>query len=185
MTSWVLGVALLAAVPSILDQGSAPDPELQRDAAAVKAQPGQPAECPAGKPVKVLPSVVPALGQSPLWAATGGKPLAWESAGSPIRVLWLRDVAVKGAAMLSGKARTGTAKTTFAASMYANREMRYKLDGLGDKPKGVKDADLLKFAFHWTFVWFPEPGCYEITARVGSQQSLIYLEVVSAGKKTT
>jgi hypothetical protein len=168
MTSWVLGVALLAAVPTV-----------------VSAQAGTSSDCPVGKPVKVLPSVIPAIGQSPFWAATGGKPLAWEGSGSPVRVLWLRDVAVKGATFLSGKARTGTARTTFAATMYGNRELRFKLDGLGDKPKGVKDSDLLKYAFHWTFVWFPEPGCYEMAARVGSQQSLIYLEVVSSGKKTT
>jgi hypothetical protein len=232
MTLWVLGVAFLAAAPSILDRGSAPDPssvarggsyaprrslagalcapalcgnengilaerritalgtpvlvDLRRDPAVTSAaQAGAPSECPSGKPVKVLPSVIPALGQSPMWAATGGKPLPWDGPGQPARVLWLRDVAVKGAAMLSGKARTGTARVQFASSMYANREMRFKLDGLGDKPKGIKEADLLKYAFHWTFVWFPEPGCYEITARVGSQQSLIYLEAVSSGKKTT
>jgi hypothetical protein len=168
MASRVLGVALLAAVPTF-----------------VSAQAGTPADCPVGKPVKVLPSVIPAIGQSPFWAATGGKPVAWGGPGEPVRVLWLRDVAVKGATLLSGKARTGSARPTFAASMYGNRELRFKLDGLGEKPKGVKDADLLKFAFHWTFVWFPEAGCYEIAARVGSQQSLIYFDVVSSGKKTT
>jgi hypothetical protein len=168
MTSRVLGVALLAAVPLL-----------------GLAQAGAPSDCPTGKPVKVLPSVIPAIGQSPFWAATGGKPIAWGGPGEPVRVLWLRDVAVKGAVLLSGKARTGSARPTFAASLYGNRELRFKLDGLGDKPKGVKDADLLKYAFHWTFVWFPEAGCYEIAARVGSQQSLIYFDVVSSGKKTT
>lgn len=183
MAFGVLGVALLAAAPSVSGSSSLLEP--RRGPTVALAQAGPPTECPAGKPVKVVPSVVPALGQSPLWAATSGKPLAWEGPGQPARVLWLRDVAVKGAAMLSGKARTGSAKATFAANMYGNREMRFKLDALGDKPKGVKEADLLKVSFHWTFVWFPEPGCYEIAARVGSQQSLIYLDVVSPGKKTT
>lgn len=164
MTLWVLGVTLLAS------------------AATVAASPE---ECPTGKPVRVLPSVIPALGQGPLWAATGGKPLAWDGSHQPVRVLWLRDVAVKGASYLSGKARTGRARATFATSLYANQEMRFKLNGLGDKPKGIKEADLQRYAFHWTFVWFPEPGCYEITARVGSRQSLIYLEVTPSAKKTT
>ncbi|MGH9330437.1 MAG: hypothetical protein ACRD09_08345 [Vicinamibacterales bacterium] len=164
MTLWVLGFTLLAAATTVSDS---------------------PEECPSGKPVRVLPSVIPVLGQSPIWAATGGKPLAWDGSNQPVRVLWLRDVAVRGAAQLSGKARTGRARATFAASMYANQEMRFKLDGLGDRPKGIKEADLQKYAFHWTFVWFPEPGCYEITARVGSQQSLIYLAVTPSAKKTT
>jgi hypothetical protein len=163
MTLWVLGLTLLAAPATVA---------------------GSPEECPSGKPVRVLPSVVPALGQSPVWAATGGRPLAWEGPNHEVRVLWLRDVAVKGAGFLSGKARTGRAKVTFATSLYGNREGRFKLDGLGDKPKGVKEADLKKFAFHWTFVWFPEPGCYEITARVGREQSLIYLDVAPAKKGT-
>jgi hypothetical protein len=163
MTFWVLGVSLLAA-------------------SAVQAPPD---ECPSGKAVRVLPNVIPALGQSPLWAATGGKPLPWDGPTYPIRVLWLRDVAVKGAVFLSGKVRTGRARTTFATSLYGNQELRLKLDDLGAKPKGIKDADLQKYGFHWTFVWFPEAGCYEITARVGSQQSLIYLHIVPSAKKTT
>jgi hypothetical protein len=163
MNSLVLGLTLLAAT-------------------SVAAAPE---ECPSGRPVRVIPNVVPALGQSPLWAATGGRPIAWEGPNEPARVLWLRDLAVKGPAFLSGKARTGRAKPGFARSMYANREARFKLDDLGDKPKGVKDADLLKYAFHWTLVWFPEPGCYEITARVGREQSVIHLEVAPAPKKST
>jgi hypothetical protein len=144
-----------------------------------------PEECSSSRPVRVIANVVPALGQSPLWAATGGKPLAWEGPHTPVRVLWLRDIGVKGAAFLSGKARSGRAKVEFARSEYANREARYKLDDLGDKPKGVKDVDLQKYAFHWTLVWFPEPGCYEITARVGREQSTVYLEVAPAPKKST
>lgn len=163
MSLLVLGLALLAAT------SVAPPPEA----------------CPAGRPVRVIPNVVPALGQSPLWAATGGRPLAWEGPNEPARVLWLRDLAVKGAAFLSGRALTGRGKPGFARSMYANREARFKLDDLGDKPKGVKEADLLKYAFHWTLVWFPEPGCYEITARVGREQSVIHLEVAPAPKKGT
>jgi hypothetical protein len=157
---------------------------LRRDPVTSAAQAGAPVDCQSVKPARVLPNVVPALGQSPMWAATGGKPLAWEGPSQPVRVLWLRDVAVKGAAFLSGKTRTGR-KATFAGSMYANQEPRFKLDGLGEKPKGIKEADLQKYAFHWTFVWFPEPGCYEIAARVGSQQSLIYLDVTPSAKKTT
>jgi hypothetical protein len=50
---------------------------------------------------------------------------------------------------------------------------------------GLNDTDLRTYAFNWTFVWFPSPGCYEIAARVGSQQSVIYLKVAPAAKKRT
>jgi hypothetical protein len=163
MKCWVLSLTLLAATTTVA---------------------GSPEECSSGRPVRVIPNVIPALGQSPIWAATGGRPIPWETPNEPARVLWLRDLAVKGAALLTGKARTGRARPGFAKTLLATREPRFKLDERGDKPTGIKDADLKKYAFHWTFVWFPEPGCYEITARVGQQQSVIYLQVVE-GKKGT
>lgn len=163
MIPWVLGITLLATTAPADMQ----DP------------------CSAGRPARIIPNVVPALGQSPMWAATGGKPIDWEGPAAPTRVLWLRDVAVKGAAFLSGKlsGKESTGAARFATSLYGNREPRLRLDHLGVKPTGIKDADLQKYAFHWTFVWFPSQGCYEITGRVGSQQSVIYLNVAPAAKK--
>lgn len=165
MLTWVLGIALLTT----------------QTAGAQDA-------CPAGRPARLVSNVIPALGQSPMWAATGGKPLTWEGPRTPIRVLWLRDVTAKGPAFLAGKPfgpTAGAANPTFATSMYGARESRLKLDYLGDKPNGIKDADLKKYSFHWTFVWFPGPGCYAMTGSVGSQKSVIYLNVVGPAKKTT
>jgi hypothetical protein len=163
MIPWVLGIAVLAT------------------AASASAQTQDP--CKGGRPVRLISNLVPAVGQSPLWAATGGKPLEWV-AKEPVRVLWLRDVTARGAGFLSGKlagqGSPAAAKPRFATAMLGTREERLKLDFIGAKPPGIKDADLQKYAFHWTFVWFPSPGCYEITGRVGSAQSLIYLNVVPA-----
>jgi len=168
MITWVLGITVLATT-------SAP----------VRMQDS----CPAGRPTRIISNLVPVLGQSPMWAATGGKPIDWEGRGVPSRVLWLRDVGVKGAAFLSGKLSgkesSAAEKVGFATSLYAAREQRIRLDYIGVKPNGIKDADLKKYAFNWTFVWFPSPGCYEITARVGSGQSVIYLKVAPAAKKST
>ena len=168
MIPWVLGIAVLAAT-------SAPAP--MQDS------------CAAGRPNRIISNLVPALGQSPMWVATGGKPLDWERPGVPVRVLWLRDVDVQGAAFLLGKLAgnesKAAAKVGFATSLYGAREPRIKLDHIGVRPAGIKDADLRKYAFNWTFIWFPSPGCYEITGRVGSKQSFIYLKVAPAAKKGT
>jgi hypothetical protein len=164
MILWVLGVTLLATAPDMQDS------------------------CPAGRPVRLVSNVVPALGQSPMWAATGGKPIDWEGPRTPARLLWLRDVGAKGPAFLSGKQAGGAsppATATFATSLYGSREQRLKLDHIGEKPKGIKDADLQKYAFHWTFVWFPSAGCYAITGQVGGQKSVIYLSVAPPAKKGT
>jgi hypothetical protein len=169
MTPWILGLTLLTA------------------SAAADAQDA----CPSGKPVRLVSNVIPAIGQSPMWAATGGKPLTWENATTPIRVLWLRDVTARGPGFLSApaspsaKPAKGAPSATFATSMYGSRQPRLTLDAIGDKPAGIKDADLKKYAFHWTFMWFPSPGCYAITGSVGSQKSVVYLNVTASGKKGT
>jgi hypothetical protein len=166
MIPWVLGITFLT---------------------TTAAPTGMQGPCPTGRPVRLISNVVPAVGQSPMWAATGGKPIEWTGPKEPVRVLWLRDVAAKGIAFLSGKLSskdpTAGSKVTLATSLYGTREQRLQLDHLGSKPAGIKDADLRKYAFHWTFIWFPTAGCYEITGRVGSQQSVIYLNVVPAAKK--
>jgi hypothetical protein len=142
--------------------------------------------CASGRPVRLVSNVIPALGQSPIWAATGGKPLAWEGPSTPVRVLWLRDVTVRGPGFLSAAPAGKGAKApspTFATSMYGSRQTRLTLDQIGDKPTGIKDVDLKKYAFHWTFMWFPSPGCYAITGSVGTRKSVIYLNVAPSGKK--
>lgn len=166
MISWVLGLAFLATAPV--------------------ANPQEP--CPSGKAARLISNLVPAVGQSPTWAATGGKPVAWEGPAAPVRVLWLRDVQVKGAAFLSGRLHGSASATTiarFSTSVFGSREPRLKLDHIGDKPNAIKEADLKKYAFHWTFVWFPSAGCYAMTGQVGTQKSVMYLDVAPSGKKGT
>lgn len=157
MKIWVFGVALALAMT----------------ASPVYAQ----SDCPSGRPSRLIPSITPVVGQSPLWITTGSGPVAWESAKDPVQVLVVRNVAVKGPAFLSAKPRAGTAKVRFAFASLGLPVERIKLDDLGIKPSTVKDAELKKYAFHRMFIWFPEPNCYEITARVGREQSLIYLNV--------
>jgi hypothetical protein len=140
-------------------------------------------DCSSGRPFRLIPTITPVVGQSPLWMTTGSGPIAWEGPKDPVQVLVVRDVAVKGPAFLSGKQRTGAAKARFAFASLGLHDERIKLDDLGFKPATVKEGDLQKYAFHRMFIWFPEPSCYEITARVGRQQSLIYLNVApKAGK---
>lgn len=157
MSFWVLGIALAAAtLPSL---ASAQD------------------ECPSGRPFRLIPAITPVIGQSPLWVTTGGGPIGWEGPNNPAPVVWVRDRGVKGPAFLSGKASGGPAKARFATTLYGLPDERFKLDLMGVKPAAVKEADLARYSFHRTYVWFPAPGCYEVTARVGQQQSVIYLRV--------
>lgn len=163
MKLWALGLGLfLVTVPSL---GNAQE------------------DCPSGRPSRLIPTINPALGQSPMWVVIGSGPIPWKGSNHPVQALWIRDVAVKGPAFLSGTVRAGKAKASFATALYGLPGERFKLDELGEKPRLVKEADLRRYSFHRTYVWFPTPGCYEITARVGRQVSVIYLSVTPAAEK--
>jgi hypothetical protein len=88
--------------------------------------------------------------------------------------------------LLNGQRQgAATVKVKFSApgSTLGVREERFKLDQIGIKPGKVTPQDLQKYSFHRTNVWFSEPGCYELTARVGKQQSVIVVKVEGpAGK---
>lgn len=158
MNRWVLGVVLL----------------LTSDATHAQEP------CAPAKPRQLVQSLTPVTGQSPMWVTTGAGPVVWKGPNEPVTLLWVRDVSVTGSALLNGQ-RQGAASTKvkFSApgSTLAIREERFKLDQIGIKPGKVTPQDLQKYSFHRTNVWFSEPGCYELTARVGRQQSLIVLKV--------
>lgn len=165
MKSWALGIALLGL--------AAASPASAQD------------ECPSGRPVRLIPTLNPVIGQSPVWMTagqtTGTKPIAWQGSNHPVQILWIRDLAVKGPVVLTGKIRGGKEKVTFAKVLYGLPLDRFKFDQLGDKPANVKEADLKRYAFHRTYVWFPMAGCYEVTARVGTQQSVLSFKVAQGG----
>jgi hypothetical protein len=94
-------------------------------------------------------------------------------------MLVIRDVAVNGATSLTGKLRDGTSKAGFGFATLNNPSERLRLNNLGIELDSVSPDELRKYAFHRVIVWFPEPGCYEITGQVGRERSLIYLNVVA------
>lgn len=160
MRCWVLGAVLLAA----------------SGATSVSAQD----DCAVGSAKPMVSAITPVVGQSPLWATTGIGAIAWAGPDKPVGVLWVRDLSVVGPGFITGQLK-GTPATkvrfTTRGSTLGVKEERYRFDGLGMKPAKVTQADLQKYGFYQTDVWFPAAGCYEITGRVGRQQSVIYFRV--------
>lgn len=164
MQRWVFGVALM----------------LVAVASPVRAQD----TCPPSKAFRLISSITPVIGKSPLWVTTGSAAIPWDGPNNPIQALWIRDLAAKGPAILGGKLKGGTAPARFARAALGMPEERFKFDLMGEKPSSVKPDDLQKYSFHRTFIWFPAAGCYEMTARVGPVQSIIYLNVGQGTGKT-
>ncbi len=159
MNRWVLGVAILAL------------------ASPANAQ----ETCPPTKPLRLISTMAPVVGQSPLWVTTGASAPVFKGPNNPVQVLWVRDISVKGMATLTGKAKGGTGKVGFSNALYGMPDSRFMLDKLGIRPQGIKQTDLEKYSFHRSYVFFSAPGCYEIQARVGMQPSVIYLNVLPPG----
>lgn len=146
---------------------------------------GQTADCPASKLRPLIPAIAPVLGDSPLWVTAGRGPTVWPGADKPIDLLLVRDRAVAGAAIVAGKHRAsgGTARFGRPGTTAGLWEERYRLDQAGTKPRAATPEDLERYSFHAAEGVFPEPGCYEITGRVGPQQVTIFLNLEKRGPK--
>lgn len=165
MHTWVLGGGFLLGLATLPALAQAP-----------------PAECATARPVKLTAAITPAIGQSPIWVTTGRGPIGWEAPDRPVRLLWVRDRAVRGRAIISGREiKTGAKlRLSKAGSTLGLRDEQHELDALGVKPASATLADLSTYSFHNTEAWFPEPGCYEITGRVGREQAVLRLPVGKA-----
>jgi hypothetical protein len=139
-------------------------------------------ECPSGKPKLLVPAISSVVGQSPMWA-TGGAGVGgvdWVAADKPVGVLWVRDLAVVGPAIITGQLRgTPATRVLFAerGSTLGVKQEKFALTGLGIKPGKATLADVQKYGFYQVDAWFPSVGCYEMTGRVGKTESKIYLDV--------
>lgn len=135
-------------------------------------------ECPTGKPATVTRALPPVFGQTPLWVTAGSTPIKWEDPQKPVQLVWVLDATAQGLAMVTGKNRaTGAAlRFTKVGDTLGQRQVKYELNR-SYKPSLAKPDDFTKYSFDRNFAWFPEPGCYEIAARVGRQQAKIYLQV--------
>ena len=132
-----------------------------------------------GRPEVLVRGVVPVIGDGPLWVAAGNDAIPWAGPNEGIAVLWVRDYEVSGVALISGANRATGAKAGFARTTSAldARNEQHRLGRLGIQPDGISQADLRRYSFHRGAVFFPEPGCYEITAQVGREKATLYLNV--------
>ena len=136
-------------------------------------------ECPVGRSQILVRGIIPVTGDGPMWVGVGSGTVRWVGPNEGVTVLWIRDYEVSGPALISGANRVSGAKAGFArtASALGERNERYRLENIGFQPDDISQADLRRFSFHRGAVFFPEPGCYEITAQVGREKATLYLDI--------
>ena len=142
-------------------------------------------KCPMLRPATLVRGVWRVVGEGPAWIGASSWPPAWVGQDQALPLMVARDVSVSGTLIVSGRNReSGTAiRLGKSGSTLRLREERLTLDPLGVKPPGVAAADLQRYSFHPVDAWFPAAGCYEITARVGRAQAVVYLDVQPPAKK--
>ena len=134
-------------------------------------------ECPVGSSEVLAGFRV--TGDGPLWVGVGSDTISWTGPNEGVTVIWVRDYEISGPAVLSGANRASGAEAGFArtASALGSRTDRYRLENIGFQPDNISQADLRRYSFHRGAVFFPEPGCYEITAQIGREEAALYLDV--------
>ena len=136
--------------------------------------------CPMGSPETLVRNFNRVLGDGPLWVALRTEALGnWEGRNEGIPLVWVRDYEVSGAVLISGANRESGEAARFAESTVglSNRNERHRLGNIGYQPDNVDQAALRRYSFHRGAVFFPEPGCYEIMARVGRETATLWLNV--------
>ncbi len=136
-------------------------------------------ECPVGRSEILVRGIIPVTGDGPMWVGVGSGTIRWTGPNEGVTVLWIRDYEVSGPALISGANRVSGAKAGFArtTSALGERNERYRLENIGFQPNDISQADLRRYSFHRGAVFFPEPGCYEITAQIGREKATLYLDV--------
>jgi hypothetical protein len=136
-------------------------------------------DCPTGRASVLTRSITPVFGKGPLWVTPGPGPIKWSTPNDPVELMWVRDRTVPGQAVVTGAHRVSGAKVKFTrfGSRLSARIDRLTLDNVGRRPKLATDKDVNLYIFEQVDGYFPEPGCYEMSGRVGRQQTTIYLRV--------
>jgi hypothetical protein len=162
-----LGFALLTLVVTLL--------------IAPAAGPAHAQDCATGKPATISAAVPRAIGTRPAWMTAESLPIKWTAAATPVQLIWIVDTTVRGPVLISGKHRDSGAPVKFTrlGDIVGKKELRRPLDRLGYQPSQAKPQDFEKYFFDRMFGWFPAAGCYEMTARIGTKETKIFVQAVA------
>jgi hypothetical protein len=138
---------------------------------------GQVSTCRESPTTDSLPSVVaPMTGKAPVWIVDGRAP--WSGADYPTKTLWVfsraaKNVRIEGRRLDGGesvKLRTGDDAPSQA--MVISDPAAWSV-----VPGGASSAVMKTYAFIPSHVFYPSPGCYEFTIRIGDRQERIVREI--------
>jgi len=129
--------------------------------------PTPPPSCPVSPIGSERPDLGPTIGESPLWMASQVLPVVpWRN--DFIRSVWVVDRAMEGDLILAGR-RTdapGAAQFVRPGGERATEQLRITSAGRVGSPTASPAA--ARYADNQVYIVLPATGCWELTARLGS-----------------
>jgi hypothetical protein len=119
------------------------------------------------------PDLGPTIGESPLWMASQVLPVVpWRN--EFIRSVWVVERSAEGDLILSGRRTdgTGTAQFVRPGGERATEQLRVTAAGRVGSPTASPTA--ARYADNQVYIVLPSTGCWEVTARLGSEMTRIF-----------
>ncbi len=142
------------------------------------------ASCPITAPDVMLPALAPVAGTFPLWVTSQGHE-QWSDMSStqlapePYRTgkrVWVVDTRAPGKLRITGRQLDGTGIVLFAQREPEDKEASpvLEIQSAEEGPMGSPPG----FQLHGFLIYYPGPGCYQLTGTLADQTVQIVVEIV-------
>ena len=135
-------------------------------------------ECPVTPREKRMYSVTAMAGQYPVWMVDGSFG-HWRERDTPMKTLWIIARDHSGDLVVTGRRLDGEGHTLFEGmGTPVGPELIFRnLHEIKIIPGGASQETIDTYAFRTSYVFYPSPGCWEITARLGETTVRIVVEL--------
>ena len=133
--------------------------------------------CTATNAIDELDVVEPMLGAAPVWLTARARE-PWQM--GPQKSLWVLSRKVVGTLSVTGKQVDGGGVVKFQRGIDGAIHDTLVISDIKSesvRPAGATLKLLRDYAFIPSFIYYPSRGCWELTARLGSEQRLIVREL--------
>jgi hypothetical protein len=127
-----------------------------------------------------LPKVIaPSAGARPIWFVDGGGG-TWQGVDVPVKSAWILDRTATGPLRVTGRQIQNGQTLTFREGMNGPITSSLLIEtplAHSMTPGGASAEVMRELAFVSSYVFYPSPGCWELTAQVGNEQVKIVVDL--------
>lgn len=110
----------------------------------------------------------PTIGETPLWMASQVLPIVpWRN--EFVRSVWVVDRAAEGDLILAGRRTDGPGVAQFVRPGGERATEQLRIASAGRVGSPTASATAARYADNQVYIVLPSPGCWELTARLGSE----------------